>query len=120
VTVTKDRPGTRPASGQTSSQRAGTASPSRRRNWSQRVTDTSNALDLEPGVFATSSAEAIARSLARSSRASTRREAGPYQSAMSMLNFYINRAGHNLSWKRRQILEDAECELRKQFGRAST
>ena len=87
------------------------------RYWSQHVTQTSNALDLEPSVFTQSSARAIARSLKRSAKSSTRRKGGAYQSAMSMLNFYINRAGRNLSSERRRILEHAKDELRKAFGR---
>jgi len=86
--------------------------------WSQRVTEKSNALDLESGVFTWSSPRAIARSLKRSAELSTRRKAGAYQSAMSMLNFYINRAGRNLSPKQRRILERAKGELRITFGRA--
>lgn len=85
--------------------------------WSQRVTETSNALDLESGVFTWSSPGAIARSLKRSAEISTRRKAGAYQSAMSMLNFYINRAGRNLSPERRRILERAKRELRIEFRR---
>jgi hypothetical protein len=82
------------------------------------VTETSNALDLEPNVFTKSNAGAIARSLKYSAESSTRRKGGAYQSAMSMLNFYINRAGRNLSPSRRRILERAKHELRKAFGRA--
>jgi hypothetical protein len=85
--------------------------------WSQRVTETSNALDLESGVFRLSSPKAIARSLKRSAEISTRRRAGAYQSAMSMLNFYINRAGRNLNPERRRILERAKGELRIAFRR---
>jgi hypothetical protein len=96
------------------SRRAGQA---RATYWSQRVTETSNALDLEPGVFTKSSPRAIARSLKQSAELSTRRKAGAYQSAMSMLNFYINRAGRNLSRERRRILERAKDELRRAFGR---
>jgi hypothetical protein len=81
------------------------------------VTERSNALDLDSGVFTWSSPRAIARSLKRSAELSTRRKAGAFQSAMSMLNFYINRAGRNLSRERRQILERAKDELRKAFGR---
>jgi len=88
------------------------------RHWSHRVTETSYALDLEPGVFTLTSPGAIARSLKRSAEISTRRKAGAYQSAMSMLNFYINRAGRNLSPERRRILERAKDELRTAFGRA--
>jgi hypothetical protein len=103
---------------------AGEAEPVGRRRgiakyWSQRVTETSNALDLESGVFTWSSPAAIARSLKRSAELSTRRKAGAFQSAMSMLNFYINRAGRNLSPKRRRILERAKDELRNAFGRTS-
>ena len=94
------------------------ASRTKSRYWSQHVTETSNALDLEPGVFVKSSPRSIARSLRRSAEISTRRKAGAYQSAMSMLNFYINRAGRNLSPERRRILERAKDELRAAFGRA--
>ena len=93
------------------------ATRTRPKYWSQRVTETSNALDLESGVFTWSSPRAIARSLKRSAELSTRRKAGAYQSAMSMLNFYINRAGRNLSPKRRRILERAKNELRTAFDR---
>ena len=92
-------------------------SPAQSRYWSQRVTETSNALDLESGVFTKSSPRAIARSLKRAAEFSSRRKAGAYQSAMSMLTFYINRAGRNLSSERRRILERAKDELRTAFGR---
>ena len=85
--------------------------------WSQEVTRTSNALDLEPGVFTFDSPRRIALSLRRSAEASTRRKATAFRSAMSMLNFYINRAGKNLPAKRKQVLEDAKDELRAAFGR---
>ncbi len=85
--------------------------------WSQRVTKTSNALDLEPDVFAGTDPKAIARSLKRSAEHSTRRKSDPYRSAMSMLTFYINRAGKNLSQTRRDVLSRAKDELRAQFGR---
>jgi len=81
------------------------------------VTATSNALDLEPGVFKKSSARAVAVSLKRSAERSTRRKASPFQSAMSMLNFEINRAGRNLSPGRRRVLDRAKAELRRLFGR---
>jgi putative cell wall-binding protein len=83
--------------------------------WSKKVTETSNALDLEPGVFTFENPKAIAQSLKRSAEQSTRRKATPYQSAMSMLNFYINRAGKNLSTERRKTLEQAKIELKKAF-----
>ncbi len=86
--------------------------------WSAEVTQKSFALDLEEGVFALADPAAIALSLKRSAEASTRRKAGPFQSAMSMLNFYINRAGKNLPAKRKRILEQAKAELRRLYGRA--
>lgn len=67
--------------------------PVKRKRWSQRVTEESNALDLEPGVFTFDNPSEIARSLKRSAEHSDRRKAGPFRSAMSMLTFYINRAG---------------------------
>lgn len=89
-----------------------------KRRWSGNVTRRSNALDLEPGVFKQSSPRRIALSLKRSAEASNRRKAAPYQSAMSMLNFYLNRAGSNLSERQRSILTRAKDELRKAFHRA--
>jgi hypothetical protein len=88
------------------------------RRWSQKVTETSDALDLEPSVFTDRSARRIAASLKRSAEASQRRKASPFQSAMSMLNFYINRAGSNLGPGRRRTLEKAKDELRVLFHRA--
>ncbi|HEX3854376.1 MAG TPA: DUF3175 domain-containing protein [Polyangiaceae bacterium] len=87
------------------------------KRWSQRVTTTSNALDLESGVFKSRSPKAIARSLKRSAEESKRRKASPYQSAMSMLNFYVNRGGKQLSVGRKRVLEKAKEELRTLFGR---
>jgi len=85
--------------------------------WSSRVTKYSNALDLEEGVFSFNNPRKIALSLKRSSRESRRRKADPFQSAMSMLNFYINRAGKNLSEDRKKILGQAKIELRRVFNR---
>jgi hypothetical protein len=85
--------------------------------WSQRVTETSNALDLEAGVFARDDPKSIARSLRRSAERSTRRKAEPFRSAMSMLVFYINRAGKNLPESRRATLEAAKDELRALYGK---
>ena len=85
--------------------------------WSQEVTEHSDALDLEPGVFTWDDPKRIAASLKRSAEASDRRKAGPYQSAMNMLTFYINRAGHNLDDDQRKVLEAAKHELRELFGR---
>jgi hypothetical protein len=81
------------------------------------VTQTSNALDLEAKVFKLRSARAVAASLKRSAVRSRRRKAPAYQSAMSMLNFYINRAGKGLSGSQKRVLEGAKRELRKMFGR---
>lgn len=86
------------------------------RYWSKRVTTQSNALDLEEGVF-TRSPRQIALSLKRSAEKSTRRKASPFRSAMSMLTFYQNRAGKNLSATRLKAIQQAKNELRKLFGR---
>jgi hypothetical protein len=86
--------------------------------WSAHVTQTSNALDLEPGVFLRADPRSIARSLKRSADQSRRRKSDPFRSAMSMLSFYINRAGKNLSPDRRKRLETAKQELRKLYRRA--
>jgi uncharacterized protein DUF3175 len=89
------------------------------RQWSRRVTETSNALDLEPGVFQKPSPRAIAESLKRSADQSRRRKVDPFRSAMSMLTFYINRAGSALDPERRRTLEAAKDELRALCGRAT-
>lgn len=88
------------------------------RKWSGRVTATSDALDLKQDVFKQNSPAAIARSLKRSAERSHRRKSDPYRSAMSMLVFYINRAGKNLPATRKRKLEAAKDELRKAFGKA--
>lgn len=87
------------------------------RFWSNRVTRESNALDLDRGVFTWDDPKTIARSLKRSAELSSRRKSDPFRSAMSMLVFYINRAGRNLPARRKKILQQAKNELRKQFGR---
>jgi hypothetical protein len=87
------------------------------KKWSQQVTETSAALDLDADVFTLDDPRAIARSLKRSAERSRRRKSSPYRSAMSMLVFYINRAGKNLPKKRRAILERAKDCLREEFGR---
>ena len=89
----------------------------KKKKWSKRVMETSDALDLEKGVFAGSDPEKIARSLKRSATHSHRRKGTPYQSAMSMLNFYINRGGKNIPESKKQVLEKAKDELRKVFHR---
>ena len=83
--------------------------------WSGKVTEKSDALDLDEGVFTWKNPKKIAASLKHSALESNRRKSPPFQSAMSMLNFYINRAGKNLKPSRRRILEKAKVELRKLF-----
>ena len=87
------------------------------RRWSSRVTQRSDALDLQRNIFKSTNPRRIALSLKHSANASKRRKDTPYQSAMSMLNFYINRAGKNLSQKQKRVLERAKGELRDAFGR---
>ena len=87
------------------------------KRWSQRVTEESNALDLEPGVFTLEDPRAIARSLLASAMLSRRRKSTPFRSAMSMLTFYINRAGRTLPKRQRARLEAAKRELRALCGR---
>jgi hypothetical protein len=91
---------------------------SKTRRWSSEVTKHSDALDLEPEVFKGKDPRRIALSLKRSAERSKRRKGTPYQSAMSMLNFYINRAGKNLPQNQRRILERAKDELREVLGRS--
>ncbi len=88
------------------------------RNWSGEVTRNSHALELEEGVFTWDDPHRIALSLQRSAEVSTQRKAAPFRSAMSMLVFYINRAGKHLDPARRAVLEAAKEELRKLYGRA--
>jgi putative cell wall-binding protein len=85
--------------------------------WSGEVTRHSNALDLEEGVFTQGDPREVAQSLKRSAETSKRRKGTPYQSAMSMLTFYLNRAGKDLPERQKHVLERAKDELRKAFGR---
>ena len=87
------------------------------KRWSKRVTETSDALDLKGGVFKLRDPKKIAASLKRSAERSKRRKASPYRSALSMLTFYINRAGSNLPEARRTVLDRAKDELKAQFGK---
>jgi len=87
------------------------------KKWSAEVTETSNAMDLEQNIFESTDPAKIAQSLKHSAESSNRRKTTPFQSAMSMLNFYINRAGKNLPESQKNILEKAKDELRKAFGR---
>ena len=88
-----------------------------KRRWSRRGTERSNALDLDKGIFTRDDPRAIARSLKRSAEHSRRRKSDPYRSAMSMLTFYINRAGTHLSARQRKRLEAAKDELRDLYGK---
>jgi hypothetical protein len=87
------------------------------KRWSQRVTRESDSLDLKKGVFKQTSAKKIASSLKRSAEHSSRRKSGAYRSALSMLTFYINRAGRTLPKTQRARLERAKVELKHQFGK---
>jgi hypothetical protein len=106
-TARRTRPSRRKASGRKASTK----------RWSQRVTRESDALDLKKGVFTQTSAKKIAASLKRSAEHSSRRKSGAYRSALSMLTFYINRAGKTLPKAQRARLERAKVELKHQFGR---
>ena len=88
------------------------------KRWSHKVMETSDAMDVQHEIFKTGNAEDIAKSLKHSSEKSTRRKGSPFQSAMSMLNFYINRAGKNLPKTRKSELQNAKKQLRIAFGRA--
>lgn len=100
-----------------STRKPSSSKPNARRRWSHKVMEKSDAMDLRAGVFKLKSARAIASSLKRSSESSKRRKSTPFRSAMSMLNFEINRAGKNLSPERIRVLNAAKGELRKVFGR---
>jgi hypothetical protein len=85
--------------------------------WSKKVNETSDAMDLEQGVFKGNDPKKIAQSIKRSAGKSKRRKTTPFQSAMSMINFYENRGGKNLSASKRKVLDEAKEELRKLFGK---
>jgi hypothetical protein len=89
------------------------------KKWSKKVNETSDAMDLDNNVFNIRSAKKLAESLAHSAEKSNRKKSPPFRSAMSMLNFYINRAGKNLSASRKNILERAKNELRKYYGKTT-
>jgi len=89
----------------------------RRKKWSQRVTQSSDALTLDRGVFSRDDPRSIAQSLKRSAERSRRRKSNPYASAMSMLTFYLNRAGRNLPVARKRKLQAAKRELRRLYGK---
>jgi hypothetical protein len=101
----------------TSTRRKTSARKTSPKRWSQRVTRESDSLDLKKGVFKQTSAKKIASSLKRSAEHSSRRKSGAYRSALSMLTFYINRAGRTLPKTQRARLERAKVELKHQFGK---
>jgi hypothetical protein len=120
VAKAKPKPKTKGKAKTTARRTAASKKPAARRTpkkWSQSVTDNSDALDLKPNVFKLDDPKKIAASLKRSAEHSSRRKSEPYRSAMSMLTFYVNRAGHNLPAKRKRVLERAKDELRKAFGK---
>lgn len=116
ATRTSTRPNSKPTR-RTASRPAPRKTRSSAPRWSRHVMETSDAMDLDDGVFKQRSPAAIAASLKRSAERSRRRKAGPFQSAMSMLNFYINRGGKNLTAAQKARLEKAKGELRALFGR---
>jgi hypothetical protein len=89
-----------------------------KKKWSADVTEHSDALDVEQNIFESKDPKKIAISLKHSAESSDRRKSAPYRSAMSMLSFYINRAGKNLEPAQKEVLEQAKDELRKLYGRA--
>ncbi|EIF34299.1 Protein of unknown function (DUF3175) [Burkholderia sp. Ch1-1] len=120
-TTRSKRPVARGKSGRPPRQRHAQAQAAHRakspKKWSHHVMETSDAMDIQHDIFKTGSAESIAHSLKQSSTKSRRRKGTPFQSAMSMLNFYINRAGRNLPKARRDTLQEAKRKLREAFGR---
>jgi Protein of unknown function (DUF3175) len=113
--MARTKTGKRRARGRGTSRHGATRRTGRR--WSRKVTEQSDALTLRQGVFTLRDPKRIAASLKRSAERSRRRKADPYRSALSMLTFYINRAGTKLPGSRRRILTRAKDELRRQFGR---
>jgi hypothetical protein len=87
------------------------------KRWSKKVTETSNAMDLEKDIFKSKEPKKIAKSVKHSAEKSKRKKAGPFQSAMSMINFYENRGGKNLSAAQKKVLDKSKNELRKLYGR---
>src|SRR6201996_9172793 len=115
-TTTSRRKSTKAGSAAKTARRTPRAKPSSKR-WSQRVTRGREALDLKPGVFTLRDPKRIAASLKRSAEHSSRRKTGAYRSALSMLTFYINRAGRTLPKTQRERLNQAKAELKRQFGK---
>ena len=105
----------KPASKKSSPKKAAKKAPPKR--WSKKVTETSDAMDLEKDIFKSKNPKKIAESVKSSAEKSKRKKTGPFQSAMSMINFYENRAGENLPAAQKKVLDDSKNELRKLFGR---
>jgi hypothetical protein len=119
-TPKKSSPRKKSASTRTRTKRAGQKTASKKkapRKWSRKVNETSDAMDLQQNVFKGNDPKKIAQSLKRSASRSKRKKAGPFQSAMSMLNFYINRGGKNLSASKKKVLNQSKEELRKLFDK---
>jgi uncharacterized protein DUF3175 len=112
----KSLAGNRTANGKTAAKKTA-AKKTTPHKWSGRVNETSDALDLKQGIFKNKDPKKIAASLKKSATESDRKKASPFQSAMSMLNFYINRGGENISASQMKVLEKAKAELRLAFGR---
>ena len=112
-----DKPAARQSAPRKLPARKSAAPKSGTRKWSAKVTETSDAMDLEKDVFKSDSPNRIATSVKRSAERSRRRKSSPFRSAMSMMNFYINRAGKNLSASRRRVLDAAKDRLRRLFHR---
>ncbi|RQS76864.1 DUF3175 domain-containing protein [Burkholderia sp. Bp8963] len=110
-------PARRPSTSHRKTRDTAARQPPPEQRWSQSVTEHSDALDLEPGTFTHDTPEAVAQALKRAAERSTRRKGTPFQSAMAMLNFYINRAGVHLPQAQRDVLEQAKQKLREAFGR---
>jgi hypothetical protein len=117
-TATRRTTSRRPAAKKSKALKKRSARSATTKRWSQRVTKESDALDLKRGVFTLTDPSKIAASLKRSAEHSARRKTGAYRSALSMLTFYINRAGRTLPKTQRHRLERAKAELKRQFGRA--
>jgi len=114
---TRRKPAKGTTAGKAPAKKTKATPPSKR--WSRRVTQESDALDLKRGVFTLRDPKRIAASLKRSAERSSRRKAGAYRSALSMLIFYINRAGRNLPRTQRERLDRAKTELKRQFGKGA-
>ena len=117
TTAAKKNAPKKAAAKKTSATKSATKKPAPKKKWSQSVTEHSDAMDLQKDVFKLKDPKKMAESVKRSAEKNDRKKAGPFQSAMSMINFYENRRGKNISAAQRKILDQAKNELRKLFGR---